>query len=105
MKAVCEALGVARSNVVRLRSKPAEQADRRRLAKDPKADAVVLEEIRRAIDAQPSYGYPESLGADTKRSIEGPSSPGEPQAYPPTDEREPAFAGPAHPAPQRHPGS
>jgi putative transposase len=62
VKAVCEALGVARSNVVRLRSKPAEQVDRRRLAKDPKADAVVLEEIRRAIDAQPSYGYPRVWG-------------------------------------------
>lgn len=32
VKAVCEALGVARSKVVRLRSKPAEQVDRRRLA-------------------------------------------------------------------------
>lgn len=57
MKAICEALGVARSNVVRLRSKPAEQVDRRRLGRDPKADAVVLEEIRRTIYAQPSYGY------------------------------------------------
>ena len=53
---------MARSNVVRLRSKPAGQVDRRRLAKDPKADAVVLEEIRRAIDAQPSYGYPRVWG-------------------------------------------
>jgi hypothetical protein len=47
VKAVCEALGVARSNVVRLRGKPVEQVDRRRLAKGPKADAVVLGEIRR----------------------------------------------------------
>ena len=38
MKAVCEALGVARSNVVRLRNKPQERMDRRRLAWDPKAD-------------------------------------------------------------------
>jgi hypothetical protein len=50
VKAVCEALGVARSNVVRLRGKPVEQVDRRRLAKDPKAD--------------------------TKRSVEGPGPSG-----------------------------
>lgn len=62
MKAVCEALGVAHSNVVRVRSEPAERVDRRRLARNPKADAVVLEEIRRKTDAQPRYGYPRVWG-------------------------------------------
>ncbi len=57
MKAVCEALGVARSNVTTMRSRPLGWRDRRRGAKDPAADLEVIGEIRAVITEQPSYGY------------------------------------------------
>ena len=57
MKAVCEALGVARSNVMTLRSRPSGWTDRRRGARDATADLEVIDEIKTVIEAQPSYGY------------------------------------------------
>jgi putative transposase len=57
VKAVCEALGVARSNVMTMRSRPSGWTDRRRGARDAAADLEVIDEIKTVIEAQPSYGY------------------------------------------------
>ena len=57
MKAVCEALGVARSNVITMRSRPSGWTDRRRGARDAASDLEVIGEIKAVIEAQPSYGY------------------------------------------------
>lgn len=57
MKAVCEALGVARSNIMTMRSRAAGWSDRRRAAKSPAVDAEVLGEIKGVITSKPSYGY------------------------------------------------
>ena len=63
MKAVCEALGVARSNVVTMKSRTPGWIDRRRGAKHPAADAEVVGEIKAVIEATPSYGYIRVWGA------------------------------------------
>ena len=57
MKAVCEALGVARSNIMTMRSRAAGWSDRRRAAKSPAADAEVIGEVKAVITSKPSYGY------------------------------------------------
>lgn len=57
MKAVCEALGVARSNIMTMRSRALGWSDRRRAAKSPAADAEVIGEVKAVITSKPSYGY------------------------------------------------
>ena len=54
MKAVCEALGVARSNIITMRSRAAGWSDRRRAAKSPAADAEVIGEVKAVITSKPS---------------------------------------------------
>jgi transposase InsO family protein len=56
MKAVCEALGVARSHVHARLHRPPSWIDRR-CCKRPSADAELVEQIRRHIAELPSYGY------------------------------------------------
>lgn len=57
MKAVCEALGVARSNIMTKRPRAPDWSDRRRAAKSPAADAEVVSEVKAVITSKPSYGY------------------------------------------------
>lgn len=56
MKAVCRSLGVARSHIQRLKTRPASWTDGRR-GRTPNADAQLLTEIREQVMELPSYGY------------------------------------------------
>ncbi len=56
MKPVCEALGLARSNVHALKGRPTSWIDRR-TAQSPGNDGELLAEIRAQIAELPSYGY------------------------------------------------
>ena len=56
MKPVCEALGLARSNVHALKGRPSSWIDRR-TAHTPESDGELLVEIRAQIAELPSYGY------------------------------------------------
>ena len=56
MKAVCQALGVARSHVHVLKARPGNWSDRRR-GRTPCSDEQLLGEIREQIAELPSYGY------------------------------------------------
>ena len=56
MKSVCQALGVARSNVHALRSRPTTWVDGR-TGRTPRGDSELLAEIREQIAELPSYGY------------------------------------------------
>ena len=56
MKAVCGLLGLARSNVHALRSRPASWTDRRS-QRTPSDDEELLHDIREQITDLPSYGY------------------------------------------------
>ena len=56
MKPVCDALGLARSNVDALRSRPSSWVDGR-TQRTPKGDNELLVEIRAQIAELPSYGY------------------------------------------------
>ena len=56
MKPVCEALGLARSNVHALKGRPSSWIDRR-TAHTPGGDDELLAEIRAQIVELPSYGY------------------------------------------------
>lgn len=56
MKPVCQALGVARSNVHALARRPGSWRDARR-HRTPSADEQLLSEIREQIVELPSYGY------------------------------------------------
>ena len=56
MKPVCEALGLARSNVHLLRARAASWTDAR-TRRTPLGDAQLLAEIREQITELPSYGY------------------------------------------------
>ena len=56
MKAVCQALGLARSNVHELRSRPASWVDGR-TERTPGGDDQLLADIREQITELPSYGY------------------------------------------------
>ena len=56
MKAVCQALGLARSNVHGLRNRPALWVDGR-TERTPHGDDQLLADIREQITELPSYGY------------------------------------------------
>ena len=56
MRPVCEALGLARSNVHALKSRPSAWIDGR-TGRTPRADSELLAEIREQIAGLPSYGY------------------------------------------------
>jgi putative transposase len=56
MKAICEALGLARSHIHALRQRPASWADGRK-ARTPASDGQLLIELREHIAQLPSYGY------------------------------------------------
>jgi len=56
MKAVCKALGLARSHIHTLTHRPASWADGRKL-RTPAANEQLLVEIRQQIAELPSYGY------------------------------------------------
>jgi len=56
VKSVCQALGVARSNVHALRSRPTTWVDGR-TGRTPRGDSELLAEIREQIAELPSYGY------------------------------------------------
>jgi len=56
VKSVCQALGVARSNVHALRSRPTTWVDGR-TGRTPRGDSELLAEIREQIADLPSYGY------------------------------------------------
>lgn len=56
MKAVCEALGVARSNVHARTNRPEDWQDRRR-GRTPSRDEALAAELRQEIAELPSYGY------------------------------------------------
>ena len=57
MKAVCEALGLARSNVQRLRARSADWTDARIRRTSLAYEAVLLDEIETQITELPTYGY------------------------------------------------
>jgi putative transposase len=58
MKAVCLALGVARSHVHALAHRPDDWTDgRTAVSDDPEADAMLIDAVRAEITALPSYGY------------------------------------------------
>ena len=56
MTAVCQALGLARSNVHALRGRPPSWVDRR-TEHTPRGDDELLADIREQIAELPSYGY------------------------------------------------
>jgi hypothetical protein len=70
VKAVCDALGVARSNIMTVRSRPSSWKDRRRDVRSPAVDSEVMDEIRAVIADKPSYGYIRVWGVlrDARRS-------------------------------------
>ena len=57
MKAVCQALGLARSNVHRLRMRPENWTDARTQRPADVSDATLLDEIKAQITELPTYGY------------------------------------------------
>jgi len=57
VRTVCEVLGVARSNIMTMRSRAPDWSDRRRAAKSPAADAEVVSEVKAVITSRPSYRY------------------------------------------------
>ena len=57
MKAVCQALGLARSNVHRLRTRPENWIDARTQRPAKLSDATLLDEIKAQITELPTYGY------------------------------------------------
>lgn len=57
VEAVGEALAVARSNIMTMRSRAPDWSDRRRAIKSPAADAEVIGEVKAVITSKPSYGY------------------------------------------------
>ena len=56
MTVVCQALGLARSNVHAMRSRPPSWVDGR-TERTPRGDDQLLADIREQITALPSYGY------------------------------------------------
>lgn len=57
MKAVCQALGLARLNVHRLRTHPENCIDARTKRPVNVSDATLLDEIKAQITELPAYGY------------------------------------------------
>jgi len=58
MKAVCAALGVARSNVHLQAMRAEHWVDGRTVGKsDPSADLILIEAVRAEITSLPTYGY------------------------------------------------
>ncbi len=57
MKTVCQALGLARSNIHRLHVRPESWVDARTRRTEPASDALLLEEIKAQITELPTYGY------------------------------------------------
>jgi putative transposase len=57
VKAVCEALGLARSNVQRLRARSGDWTDARTCRTARADDALLLDEIEAQITELPTYGY------------------------------------------------
>lgn len=57
MKAVCQALGLARSNVHRLLTRPDNWIDARTQRPADVSDATLLDEIKAQITELPTYGY------------------------------------------------
>lgn len=57
MKAVCAALGLARSNILRLQARPQDWVDGRTQGAAAADDAALLEEIKAQITELPTYGY------------------------------------------------
>jgi putative transposase len=71
MKAVCQALGLARSNVHVLRSRPASWVDGR-TERTPRGDDHLLADIREQITELPSYGYRRACAlVNRQRAISG----------------------------------
>lgn len=56
MRTVCSTLGVARSHLVAIHSRPADWTDRR-TARNHRDDGPVLEDIRQVVHEQATYGY------------------------------------------------
>jgi hypothetical protein len=57
VKAVCVALGLARSNIHRLHARPESWGDARTRRTEPASDAILLDEIKAQITELPTYGY------------------------------------------------
>ena len=57
MKAVCVALGLARSNIHRLHARPESWDDARTRRTEPASDAILLDEIKAQITELSTYGY------------------------------------------------
>jgi transposase InsO family protein len=57
VKAVCEALGLARSNVQRLRARSGNWTDARTCPTSLADDVMLLDEIRAQVTELPTYGY------------------------------------------------
>jgi putative transposase len=57
VKTVCQALGLARSNIHRLHVRPESWVDARTRRTEPASDALLLEEIKAQITELPTYGY------------------------------------------------
>ena len=83
VKAVCEALGLARSNVHALRSRPTTWVDGR-TGRTPRGDSELLVEIREQIAELPSYGYRRACALVNRQRRER-SAAREPQARLPRD--------------------
>ncbi len=57
MKAVCQALGLVRSNIHRLQARPQNWVDARTRRTVLASDAMLLSEIKAQITELPTYGY------------------------------------------------
>jgi transposase InsO family protein len=69
MKAVCEALGVARSHVHMLRHRTSSWTDRRR-GREPRGDDELVADIRRQLADLPSYGYRRACALINRERVE-----------------------------------
>lgn len=70
MKAVCRSLGVARSHIQRLKTRPDSWTDGRR-GRTPEADKQLLEDIRTQITELASYGYRRACALVNRMRQEG----------------------------------
>ena len=57
MKTVCQALGLARSNIHCLKARPESWVDARTRRTEPASEAILLDEIKAQITELPTYGY------------------------------------------------
>lgn len=70
IKAVCSALGVARSHLMNLLKRPVDWVDRRQGTRCIESDAALVDDIREVVRDLPSYGYPRTTALIRRKQRE-----------------------------------